>query len=88
MTLMIEMPPELESRLKAEAEKRGQDAAAYARTLLESLLLPARERPLYEGSLEEWKRAFREWGEAHRTDTPAIPLEALRRENLYEDRGL
>jgi hypothetical protein len=42
---------------------------------------------VYEGSLDEWKRTFREWGEAHRGDTPAIPLEALRRENLYEDRG-
>ena len=35
---------------------------------------------------EEKATAFLEWAESHRRDTPVIPLEALRREYLYEDR--
>jgi hypothetical protein len=88
MTLMIDVSPELEIRLKAEAARLGQETGDYARGLLESILLHRPEDALYDASLDEWKRAFREWGRAHRTDTPPIPLEALRRENLYEDRGL
>jgi len=40
MSLTIEMPPELESIIQTEAQKRGLRPAEYARLLLESLLTP------------------------------------------------
>jgi hypothetical protein len=40
MSLTIEMPPELESKIQMEAQKRGLRAAEYARLLLERLLTP------------------------------------------------
>jgi hypothetical protein len=40
MTLMIELPAEVESRLEEEAARRGVSVAEYARALLESHVLP------------------------------------------------
>lgn len=94
MTLTIDLSPETEAHLQAEAARLGLDARRFAQNVLEERFggIPADasgqdgQPPMYARSLEEWKRAFRQWGEAHDRDTPEIPLEALRREYLYEDR--
>jgi hypothetical protein len=39
MTLQIEFPPEVETRLRKEATRRGQDAAEYVRVLVEQHLV-------------------------------------------------
>jgi hypothetical protein len=41
MTLMIELPPELEQRLEEEAARRGQDVGTFARAVLEEKLAAA-----------------------------------------------
>jgi hypothetical protein len=88
MTLTIEVPPEVESRLREEAARRGQETEEYVGVLL-SELFGVLARPFYETATPEaWARAFREWAAGHDTTTPPIPLEALRREHMYEDRGL
>jgi hypothetical protein len=88
MTLIIDVAPEVEGRLREEAARRGQDAGEYVSDLL-SEMFRERPRPFYEtASPEEWVRAFREWAASHKSTAPPIPLEALRRENMYEDRGL
>lgn len=38
MTLMIDLAPEIETRLRAEAERHGQDAAEYVKTIVEDRL--------------------------------------------------
>jgi hypothetical protein len=84
MSLTIELPPDVESRLQEEASKRGQAAGEYARTLLESLLLPSGQRPFYETATpEEWVQAFRAWVASHDTTQPPLPPEALTREHFY-----
>ncbi len=95
MALSLDLPPELEARLRDEAARRGRDVADFARFLLECSLRvpgspPAPERPFYETATdEEWLREFHDFLEEFRdNDAPPIPLEALRRENIYEDRGL
>jgi hypothetical protein len=52
MTIQIEFPPDVEARLREEAERRGQDAAAYVRQVVERelvqqalLALKDRKRP-------------------------------------------
>jgi hypothetical protein len=47
MSLTIDLPLELESRIRAEAEKHGQDVAEYVVTALETLLAPP-ARPLWQ----------------------------------------
>jgi hypothetical protein len=60
MTLTIDIPPELESKLQEEAEKRGVAAEELARTLLEERLLTAGGSPLWERPAE-WQKAFDDW---------------------------
>lgn len=95
MTLKLELPPELEIRLREEAERRGVDVGPYARGLLEKALAlrltPDREdRPFHEtATSEEWLREFDDFlASFEDVEVPDFPDEALRREHLYEDRGL
>jgi hypothetical protein len=41
MTVSLEVPPEVEERLKAAADRAGQSVGDYLRTQLEKLLPPA-----------------------------------------------
>jgi hypothetical protein len=89
MVLNINIAPEVERRLREEAAKHGQDAAEYASALLSQILTAGASTRFYETAThEEWERAFDAWVESHRDLTaPVIPLDALRRESMYEDRG-
>jgi hypothetical protein len=88
MTLEVELTPELENRLYEEAERHGQKAAEYARTLLERLLLTSGERPFYEtATREEWERAFDAWVQSHDASRPPLPPEAYSRDQIYGPRG-
>jgi hypothetical protein len=55
MTLIVELPPEMERRLEEEAARRGQDTGAVARALLEEKLasLPPGERTWPRASAAE-----------------------------------
>lgn len=98
MTLTFELPRDIAARFRDEAARRGVDPVECARALLEERLAPREPvdeakqppRPFYEtATTEEWLREFHAFLEDLRDlDAPVIPLEALRRENLYEDRGL
>lgn len=89
MSIQLELSPEIESLLQEEAAKRGQEAAEYAKAILEERLRPAMERPFYEtATKEEWLERFHQFIESHRDITgPPPTAEALRRESWYEDRG-
>jgi hypothetical protein len=87
MTLILELTPELEQQLRQEAAQRGQALEEYALTRLQKPQPSTEDRPFYETATpEEWEREFRAWAASHDYITaPVIPMEALRRENLYED---
>ncbi len=95
MMLTLELPPDMESRLRKEAVKRGVSIDQCARLLLRDQLAltesSTREvRPLRK-TPEERLRAFHElldFVKSLNIQAPPIPSEALRRENLYGDRGL
>jgi plasmid stability protein len=53
MTLIIELPPELERRLEEEAARRGQAAGEFARSVLEErLTTPSTAMPLWRQLVE------------------------------------
>jgi hypothetical protein len=56
VTLTIDLSPELERQLREEAHRKGQDAASFARSVLEDQLEAARrERALRIAALmEQW----------------------------------
>jgi hypothetical protein len=80
MTVMVELEPALADRVRETAARKGQSAGEYLRELAEHAVPPP-QPPL---SQEEWLALL------HRVPPvkphPEIPAEALRRENMYEDR--
>ncbi len=83
MSIRIELTPEVESDLAAEAAKNGVPLDRYARTVLEQHVLRAKIRPL-KMSPTERARAFEEWvlKFPYRRTEP-LPDEAITRESFY-----
>ena len=84
MAIQVELSPEAEARLTAEAGARGVDREAYAGHLLQQLL--AAEAP---GTglltLEEVRSATKALTERS-ASLPVLPPEATERGSFYEDR--
>ena len=93
MTVTIELPPDIEEGLLAQAQAQGLGVSDYVQNLVRGHVL-AREdaamkyRPAYELSADEWMRQFEAWTQSHAGNTVVLPDEAMERESIYGDRGL
>jgi hypothetical protein len=76
MTLKLDLPPDVEDRLRSEAERRGLEPEAYALGLIEVGLAP---QPTPNNSLA---RLFAQWQTEDATDDPA---EIARRQRDWEE---
>jgi hypothetical protein len=89
MAMMIDLAPELESRLQEEAARRGLGVSEYTSRLIEQSL-PAQEGTSkslwYALTPEEWIREATEWAQSHDTSIPLLSEEAVSRESFYEGR--
>ena len=100
MTMTFHLNPELAERLRAEASRRGIQAEALVLTALDRSLPPQASRVTATSPTpgdqpatppsdsREWHRLMDEFEaefEEMTRDCPEIPLEALRRENMYAD---
>lgn len=88
MTLTLDLPPDLESRLRQEAEKHGLETSEYTLRLIEESLPADRNRQSLWDTLspEEWSRVALEWVHSHDPSIPPLPDEAVSRESFYEGR--
>lgn len=88
MSVTIELKPETEKRLAEKAKKKGLPIETFIEVFIEDKLgVETDEKPFYEtATKKEWVAEFRNWINSHRTDTPLLSDEDLRRENIYEDR--
>lgn len=86
--MTLHLSPDLERRLRREAERRGLDADAYAAQLIE------RQLPLQQDNAdslwnrltpEEWKKELRAYIESHDPTLPPLPPEAYERASFYEE---
>jgi hypothetical protein len=86
MSLTIEMTPELEERLRQEAEKQDLDAGVYARHLIERSLMKQENvhSPL---TAQDRLRAFEEYLARRDSSKPSLPPEAFKRSSFYGERG-
>jgi hypothetical protein len=66
MTLTIDLPPDIEARLKREAERKGEQPADVARRLIENGLPAPTPSPQYEYT----KALFEQWAKEDATDDP------------------
>lgn len=85
MTIILELPPEVEAGARAEAQARGVPLDVVLREALAArfaLTITQAEASPKKLSAEEWERSFEEWADSF-PSVPPIPAETLRRENLY-----
>jgi len=83
MTVTIELPPEIEAGLLAQAEARGLPLPQYVQHLLRE------QFPAGAGAPSSPNERGAAWRESVRglPHTPPLSDEAISRENIYGDRG-
>jgi hypothetical protein len=86
MTVTLELPPEKEAALKAQAQARGMSVERWLLELCEQHVQPGSIAHLQKTNPKEWMRQFRAWAEAHDRTTPLLSDEAISRESIYPDR--
>ena len=88
MTLTVQVAPELEKRLEAEAAEHGTTAAEYVRAVLERMLASPGQAPLWmTASCDEWRKAFNSWMDSDDATLPPLSEEAISRESIYGELG-
>ena len=85
MTVKIELKPEIEIQVLAEASAQGVSVESLLAAVIESNFPTQSNLPFYErASAEEWSRSFSEWAASH----PLLPNPADdSRESIYEGCG-
>ncbi len=84
MTIQVELNPESEARLTAEAHARGVALETYASNLLQEVLLSigSHRARLTKERFHAMLRVLADGSER----LPDIPTESLTRDSFYEDR--
>ncbi len=87
MTVSLDLTPELEAGLLAQAEAQGVSLDQFLRRALETIahtssVKPVRAEPL---PAAEWERGLDEWLDSFPPEV-GLPESAFHRENWYPDR--
>jgi hypothetical protein len=82
MTVTLNLKPEFEAGLLAQARASGMTVEEYLLSLVERVLLPTAQKA---PSTEERARAFEAWSAGHRP-TPPLSDYAVSRDSMYEGR--
>jgi hypothetical protein len=82
MTVTIELPPEIEAGLAAQAAAQGISLQEYLRHVLEGQV-PSWRKPMTPRE----RAALWRQGTATLPRTPPLPDKALSRESIYDTRG-
>ena len=82
MTVTLNLKPELEAGILAQARAGGMTVEEYLLSVVESAVLPITQPAL---SNEERAAAFEAWAAGHRP-TPPLSDYAVSRDSMYEGR--
>jgi hypothetical protein len=83
MTVTIQLPPDIEADLVAQAQAQGLDLARYVEHVLREQVPPRSGATLSPAErAEAWRQSTR--GLPH---TPPLSDDAISRESIYSDRG-
>jgi hypothetical protein len=92
MAITLELSPETEILLTAQANAQGVSVQQLIQNAVELLLATSNSAnsntpsQLDPNSTEEWIQAFLNWSNSHSLDTPLLSNEAVSRESIYRDR--
>jgi hypothetical protein len=84
MTVILDLKPEIEQRVKAEANAHGLSVQDYILNVLERDM-PREDSFAMTASPEEWVKAFKDWIR-HFPEHPILSDEAISRESIYRER--
>lgn len=82
MAVTLNLKPELEAGLLAQAQASGMTVEEYVLSVVEAAVLPATQKTL---SAEERAAAFEAWSAGHRP-TPPLSDYSVSRDGMYEGR--
>jgi hypothetical protein len=86
MAVTLELPPEKEAALKAQAQARGLSLEQWLIQLADQYASTSSITHLQKSDPEEWMRQFRAFAADQDRTTPPLSDEAVNRENIYPDR--
>lgn len=84
MTVTLNLKPEIEAGLFAQAQANGMTVEEYLLSMVEGVVLPALRKTM---SAEERAAAFEEWSVRHRS-TPLLSDYAVSRDGTHEGEDL
>ncbi len=84
MTVTLELRPEVEERIIAEAKAQGMSVEDYIQQQLEDKAITPKPQEL---TTEEWLRLWNQWLSSHDyIKAPPLSDEAISRESIYRGR--
>lgn len=86
MTVILDLKPEVEEQIKAEAKARGLSVEDYILDVLEKVIPNAEANFARTATPEEWVKTFREWVHTPRPAHSPLSDEAISRESIYRER--
>jgi hypothetical protein len=86
MTVTLELKPEVEERVIAEAKARGLSVEDYILRVLKENAGNGAATFSETATFEEWEKAFLDWVNAERPHHPPLSDEAISRESIYRER--
>ena len=86
MTVTLELRPQVEARIVAEARARDLSVEDYILDVLEKETTNSDASFALTASPEEWKKAFLEWIHTERPVHSPLSDEAMSRESIYRER--
>lgn len=85
MPTMLEVEPEVASKIQARARERGVSVDVYLRELIDQKRTESEKSNRL--SSQERVRLLREWASGHMANTPLLSDDAMSRESMYGERG-
>jgi hypothetical protein len=82
MTVILNLKPEVEAGLSAQAQASGMTVEEYLLSVVEGAVFPTMQKTL---PAEERAAAFEAWSAGHRP-TPPLSDYAVSRDSIYEGR--
>ena len=84
MPTMLELEPEVASKIQERARERGVSVDVYLRELIVQKETESEGRN--DLGSQERVRRLREWASGHSANTPLLSDDGVSRENTYSDR--
>ncbi|MBF2005010.1 MAG: hypothetical protein IGS49_05970 [Chlorogloeopsis fritschii C42_A2020_084] len=86
MSITLELPPDIEARLIAQASAHGMSVEELLKVTVDNLLTTSEQSSSAVLSPQERAEKFVNWARSHSIKTPPLSDEAISRESIYRER--